>query len=271
MVSNASPGTATPKMNWSFIHMWLMCLLTVHAHRMGTWNVPIRPLLTEIWVLKWLVFGWFWGWRTSDTQSAKQKLGKKHTPQSWRPLLPSGCHGALPPAPPHTAISQHVVQQVYVVKTRNRKYYCFYYLVAILWRDALSMHPQCPVPVCLWVVSASKAQSIILSAGGAQSIILSVCFVGGPQGKMWFFQMASIPFLSVSICSTRCQYDVLKVLLKKKDQNLPIGCVKHSNFLCKLKSHFTCYFEPFLHISKNMHMGLFKYAFFIVHIDERCM
>ncbi len=112
MVSNASPGTATPKMNGSFVHMWLMFLLTVHAHRMGTWNVPIRPLLTEIWVLQWLVFGWFWGWRTSDTRSARQNLGKKNTPQSWRPLLPSGCHGALPPALPHTAISQHVVQPV---------------------------------------------------------------------------------------------------------------------------------------------------------------
>ncbi len=57
MVSDASPGTAAP--NLSF--MWLMCLPTVHAHRMGTWNVPIQPLLMEIWggtvVDFWVVLG----------------------------------------------------------------------------------------------------------------------------------------------------------------------------------------------------------------------
>jgi hypothetical protein len=40
--------------------------------------------------------------------------------------LPYGRHGALPPAPSHTTISQHAAQQVYVIKTRE--YYCFYYL-----------------------------------------------------------------------------------------------------------------------------------------------
>jgi hypothetical protein len=66
---------------------------------------------------------------------ARRKLGKKNTPQSWRLPLPYGRHGALPPAPPHTIIGQHAVQQVYVVKTRE--YYCFYYLLAILRHDAL--------------------------------------------------------------------------------------------------------------------------------------
>ncbi len=51
--------------------------------------------------------------------------------------------------------------------------------------------------------------------------------IGGPVEKMWFFQMAPIPLLSVLIWSTRCQYYILKVSLKKIDQNLPIGCVKH--------------------------------------------
>jgi hypothetical protein len=41
--------------------------------------------------------------------------------------------------------------------------------------------------------------------------------------------------MGVSICSTRCQYDILKVLLKKIDQNLPIGCVKHC-FFCANKN-----------------------------------
>ena len=47
MISDASPGAADPKMNESFVHMaWH--LTTVHLHRMGTSNVPIQPLLTEI-------------------------------------------------------------------------------------------------------------------------------------------------------------------------------------------------------------------------------
>ncbi len=85
---------------------------------------------------------------------------------------PYGRHGALIPAPPHTAISQHAVQQVYVVKTRI--YYCFYYVLAILRHDASSTHLWRAVHVCLQVGSAGGAESIILSAGGAESMILSV-------------------------------------------------------------------------------------------------
>jgi hypothetical protein len=36
-----------------------------------------------------------------------------------------------------------------------------------------------------------------------------------------------------------------------------------------IKTLFLCYFEPFLHTTENMHTGLFKYAFFIVHINEK--
>jgi hypothetical protein len=90
---------------------------------------------------QWLIFGWFWGWGTSDMQIARQKLGKKNTPQSWQPPSPYGCHGALSLAPPHTIISQHAVQQVYVIKTRE--YYCFYYLVAILMHNASSTCQAC--------------------------------------------------------------------------------------------------------------------------------
>ncbi len=56
---------------------------------------------------------------TSDTQLARWKLGKIHTPQPWWPLSTYGRHGALPSAPLHTTISKHVAQQVYVVKTKN--------------------------------------------------------------------------------------------------------------------------------------------------------
>ncbi len=60
--------------------------------------------------------------------------------------------------------------------------------------------------------------------------IRPVTLVGGPVEKTWFFQMAPIPRLSIQSCSIRCQYDILKVSLKKKDQNLPVGCTEHGNF-----------------------------------------
>ena len=101
MVSDASPspGTADPKMNES-LFIQRIRLLTMHAHRMSTSNVPIRPLLTEIcgWFLGgfWVVFGWFWGCGTSDTRLARRKLGKNIKPQPWRPPLPYDLHGAPP-------------------------------------------------------------------------------------------------------------------------------------------------------------------------------
>ncbi len=50
--------------------------------------------------------------------------------------------------------------------------------------------------------------------------------LGGAVEKMCFFQMAPIPPLSVSICSTRCQYDILKVWLKKNNHFLTCGAAK---------------------------------------------
>jgi hypothetical protein len=50
--------------------------------------------------------------------------------------------------------------------------------------------------------------------------------LGGPVEKMCFFQMAPVPPPSVSICSTRCQYDILKVWLKKNDHSLTCGAAK---------------------------------------------
>ncbi len=120
---------------------------------------------------QWLVFGWFGGWGTSDTQLARRKLSKQNTPQLWWLPLPYGRHGALLLALPHTTISQHATQQVYVVKTRE--YYCFYYFLAILRHNALSTHRWCTVPECLQVASVGGAESIILSAGGVESMMLS--------------------------------------------------------------------------------------------------
>ena len=46
---------------------------------------------------------------------------------------------------------------------------------------------------------------------------------------MPFFQLVSIPLLSVLIYSTRCEYDILKVWLKTIDHNLPVGRVEHGD------------------------------------------
>ena len=48
---------------------------------------------------------------------------------------------------------------------------------------------------------------------------------GGPAQNLPNFQMAPIPFLSVSTCSTRSPHDILKVS-KKVDCNLPFGWVE---------------------------------------------
>jgi hypothetical protein len=44
--------------------------------------------------------------------------------------------------------------------------------------------------------------------------------------------MVQISLLSVLIYSTRCEYDILKVLFLKNDRNLSVECVKHRNVPC---------------------------------------
>jgi hypothetical protein len=55
------------------------------------------------------------------------------------------------------------------------------------------------------------------------TIIASSRVRGGLVEKSWFFQMAPIPLPSVSICSTRYQYDALKVLSKKLTRTYLLG------------------------------------------------
>ncbi len=62
--------------------------------------------------------------------------------------------------------------------------------------------------------------------------------VGGPVAKVPFFQMVQISLLSVLIYSTRCEYDILKVLFLKNDRNLSVECVKHRNVPRKQKVPF---------------------------------
>jgi hypothetical protein len=82
MVSDASPGTATPKMNESFVHMAHVssdraCAQDEYLKRP---HPPSNHYRQRYEVGQWLVFGWFGGWGTLDMQLARQKLGKKTHP-----------------------------------------------------------------------------------------------------------------------------------------------------------------------------------------------
>ncbi len=81
MVSDASPGTTTPKMKKSFVHVAHVSSNCQLCMRTG-WVLETSPSNHCWWryeVGQWLVFGWLGGWGTSDTLLARWKLGKKHT------------------------------------------------------------------------------------------------------------------------------------------------------------------------------------------------
>ncbi len=52
---------------------------------------------------QWLVFGWFWGWGTSDKQLARQKLGENTHPKHGGRHCPMA---AMVPSPRHCRIQQ---------------------------------------------------------------------------------------------------------------------------------------------------------------------
>ena len=72
--------------------------------------------------------------------------------------------------------------------------------------------------------------------------------------------MAPIPLLSVLIYSNKSQYVILKVSLKKIEQNLPIGCVKHGIVSRYQNALFYMQFQPFLQTPEHIHMGHFKFV-----------
>ncbi len=153
MASTASPRAAHPKIVES---------PAIIAHASTSYACSEDGYYGKYWwrylVGQWLVFCWFWSWRSFDTQLARQKLGKKNTPPPWRPPSPYGCHGAPPPASLHTTISQHDAQQFYVIKTRG--YYCFYYLLDLQRHDMLMTRR---VYVCLllsWAESIARTEKL---------------------------------------------------------------------------------------------------------------
>jgi hypothetical protein len=83
--------------------------------------------------------------------------------------------------------------------------------------------------------SAAKNLMHSISEGGSAAEILEMTekeeevmiITRGSGGKNVIFSNGPNSTSECLICSTRCQYDVLKVSLKKNDQNLPVGCIKH--------------------------------------------
>ena len=80
----------------------------------------------------------------------------------------------------------------------------------------------------------------------------------GPENVI--FQIVTIPFLSVPTCSTSSPHDILKLSLKKIDQTYRLGVSNIETFYANKKSHFTCYFEPYLQITEHIHMVCFKHV-----------
>ncbi len=92
------------------------------------------------------------------------------------------------------------------------------------------------------------------------------CFDEGIQCK------SQALFLSKLNGLTRYQYDMLKVLLKINDQNLPFGCAKYCYVLCANKMPcFACYFELSYWKPACMQIEHLKYAKILTYVFERCM
>ena len=51
--------------------------------------------------------------------------------------------------------------------------------------------------------------------------------------------------------SNGCEYDILKVLLKRIDQNIPIECVKHNMFHANKMPNFTYYLSHICTIQRT--------------------
>ncbi len=133
-----------------------------------------------------------------------------------------GRHGALPPAPLHTTISQHAGQQDYVIKTRE--YYCFYHVFINYFKA------QCIFDApCLSVCELHSAESIILSAGGAETIILSA---GGAESMMLSAyaesMIVSVPPAESMILSAPCDHVI--TLLQHANRGAAWGNKKNHNW-----------------------------------------
>jgi hypothetical protein len=115
-----------------------------------------------------LIFWWFGGWGTSDTRLARQKLGKKNTPQSWWPPLPYGRHGALLRHCRIDQLANMLHDNLMSLKLEN---IIVFLLISYFKAQHIVTTPclhVCKLPV-------GGAESIILSTGSAESMMLSAC------------------------------------------------------------------------------------------------
>ncbi len=93
--------------------------------------------------------------------------------------------------------------------------------------------------------------------------------VGGPVAKVSFFQMVQISLLSVLMYSTRCEYDILKVLFLKMTGTFPLSVSNIEMFHANKKFLFTCCFELFFQKPEHMHMDHLKYVKLLIYVCER--
>ncbi len=99
------------------------------------------------------------------------------------------------------------------------------------------------------ILKVSKKKTITCPLGGSN--VMSCFWWVYKQGfsavLTWFDEgiqcKSQALFPSQLNGSNRCQYDILKVLLKINDQNLPFGCAKYCYVPCANKMPcFACYF-----------------------------
>jgi hypothetical protein len=86
-----------------------------------------------------MVFGWIWGWGTSDTQLARRKLGKKTHPNHGGHHHPTA---AMVPSLQHCHIQQSAIMlrdKSMLLKLENVIVFTKY-LLAILRHGVSSMH-----------------------------------------------------------------------------------------------------------------------------------
>ncbi len=83
----------------------------------------------------------------------------------------------------------------------------------------------CTIGIATWAKSKQEGAVLDFSFVWVQTSGESAQthLVGGPAKNLSNFQIAPIPILSVLTCSTSSPHDILKVLRKIFDHNLPVG------------------------------------------------
>ncbi len=123
MVSDASQGTATPKINESFIHM--AHVSSNRACAQDGYSKRPHPTIIDGDMRQdsGLVFGWFLNWGTPDTHQLGGSQVKTHTP-----IMAAAIALWLPWCPPPGTAGYNNQPTCCATSLCRREYYCFYYL-----------------------------------------------------------------------------------------------------------------------------------------------